>query len=82
MRINYRSAERINSVIDIDDVYFWGKWENNQGGMHVQWNSDRRWGELYIWKENDKIYIDTENTGKDYAIQILKEVVKRAIEKE
>ena len=58
--------------ITILDIQFWGKHEQNDGGVEVVWQTDQGWGTFQYYLKNGKFTVsDDECMGIDFAQKVL-----------
>jgi hypothetical protein len=69
--------------IEIKELESWenqyGSWNN--GGLQISWSANIGFGKLdIVIGKNNKIFIDTESLGKEFAKQILCQMIDEAEE--
>ncbi len=68
-------------MLKINNISFWNRGEKNNGGLQINWSDEGGFGQLTIWLDRkNKLHIDTEERGKDFAITVLSLIIKKAKE--
>jgi len=64
-------------MLKILNIDFWGKNEIVDGGMRITWiDEGHMFGNVDFYKENNKIYVDTEQMGENFLNCLLLELNK------
>ncbi len=67
--------------MEIRKVTFWSQHEGNNGGMKIEWSSERGFGEYAFYLDkNNVLKVDTEYMGKDEVKRALIKLLEDAIE--